>query len=76
MRQGTERPITVSEGTNTIVGVDSSLIAHAVDEIVSGRGKRGRIPDGWDGRAGERIADAILQLASGVPAPRTAGPRA
>jgi UDP-N-acetylglucosamine 2-epimerase (non-hydrolysing) len=76
MRQGTERPITVSEGTNVIVGIDVDGIGHAVDEILAGRGKRGRVPEGWDGRAAERVADAILRLLSGEPPPRTAGPRA
>jgi UDP-N-acetylglucosamine 2-epimerase (non-hydrolysing) len=76
MRQGTERPITVSEGTNVIVGVDADLIGRTVDTILAGRGKRGRIPEGWDGRAGERVADAILRLVTGEPPPRTSGPRA
>jgi UDP-N-acetylglucosamine 2-epimerase (non-hydrolysing) len=56
MRANTERPITVEQGTNTLVGRDRALILHCVDEILAGRGKRGRIPEGWDGRAGTRIA--------------------
>jgi UDP-N-acetylglucosamine 2-epimerase (non-hydrolysing) len=76
MRGGTERPITVSEGTNTVVGLDVAKIAAAVDEIVHGGGKRGRAPEGWDGRAGERVADAIDALLAGDPPPKTAGPRA
>jgi UDP-N-acetylglucosamine 2-epimerase (non-hydrolysing) len=76
MRHGTERPITVSEGTNVIVGVDVDVIERTVDAILAGRGKRGRIPDGWDGRAAERVADAIVRLLSGDPPPRSAGPRA
>lgn len=76
LRNGTERPITVTEGSNTIVGLDSSKVALAVDEIVAGRGKRGRVPDGWDGAAGERCADAIEAFLRGTPPPRTAGPRA
>jgi UDP-N-acetylglucosamine 2-epimerase (non-hydrolysing) len=76
MREGTERPITVSEGTNTIVGLDTRRIAHEVGEIVAGRGKGGRIPEGWDGHAAVRIVDAIESLLRGDPKPKTEGPRA
>jgi UDP-N-acetylglucosamine 2-epimerase (non-hydrolysing) len=57
MRENTERPITVEEGTNTIVGRDRVLTARLVDEILAGGGKHGRSPELWDGRAAERIAD-------------------
>jgi UDP-N-acetylglucosamine 2-epimerase (non-hydrolysing) len=76
MRQGTERPITITEGTNTIVGLDAELIAREIDAIMAGCNKRGRIPEGWDGKTGERIADAIEALIAGTPPPKTAGPRA
>ena len=76
LRGGTERPITVTEGTNEVVGLDVPKIAAAVDAIVSGKGKQGRVPDGWDGRAGERVADAIEAFLKGTPPPRTKGPRA
>lgn len=56
MRENTERPITVEQGTNTLVGRDRSLILRLVDEILLGGGKRGRSPELWDGRAAERIA--------------------
>jgi UDP-N-acetylglucosamine 2-epimerase (non-hydrolysing) len=56
MRSGTERPITVDEGTNTIVDRDRALTLRLVDEILAGGGKRGRTPELWDGRAAERIA--------------------
>jgi UDP-N-acetylglucosamine 2-epimerase (non-hydrolysing) len=56
MRESTERPITVDEGTNTIVGRDAALTLRLVDEILAGGGKRGRVPELWDGRAAERIA--------------------
>jgi UDP-N-acetylglucosamine 2-epimerase (non-hydrolysing) len=56
MRENTERPITVDEGTNTLVGRDRALIAAAVDEILRDGGKRGRRPELWDGRAAPRIA--------------------
>ena len=56
LRENTERPITVEQGTNTLVGRDRASILGAVTEILAGGGKRGRIPDLWDGHAAERIA--------------------
>ena len=76
MRSGTERPVTVLEGTNTVVGLDPSKIAQEVDAILEGRGKQGTVPEGWDGRAAERIVDAVEAFLAGMPPPRTAGARA
>ena len=59
MRENTERPITVEQGTNTMVGRDRQAILAGVAEILAGGGKRGRIPELWDGRAGERIASHL-----------------
>jgi UDP-N-acetylglucosamine 2-epimerase (non-hydrolysing) len=60
MRENTERPITVEEGTNTVVGTDPALIRSAFERIMKdGGGKAGRIPEGWDGRAAVRIAAVI-----------------
>lgn len=59
MRENTERPITVSQGTNTVVGRDRTRIAACVEDIVATGGKRGRVPELWDGHAGERIADHL-----------------
>jgi UDP-N-acetylglucosamine 2-epimerase (non-hydrolysing) len=56
LRRNTERPITVLQGTNTLVGRDRNAITRAVEEILSGRGKRGRVPELWDGRSADRIA--------------------
>jgi UDP-N-acetylglucosamine 2-epimerase (non-hydrolysing) len=56
LRENTERPITVEQGTNTLVGRDRARILRLVDEILSTGGKRGRAPELWDGRAAERIA--------------------
>ncbi len=56
LRENTERPITVVEGTNTLVGRDRDLILAAVNDVLSGAGKRGRRPEYWDGHAAERIA--------------------
>jgi UDP-N-acetylglucosamine 2-epimerase (non-hydrolysing) len=59
LRENTERPITVSQGTNTVVGLDPARIAEETRKILGGAGKRGRLPEGWDGHAAERIVDAI-----------------
>ncbi len=56
IRENTERPITIEQGTNTLVGCDARAIRQGVDEILSGAGKTGRVPEFWDGRAAERIA--------------------
>jgi len=59
LRENTERPITVEEGTNTIVGTDPARIRAAFDEAMTGSGKRGRAPALWDGHAAERIVAVI-----------------
>lgn len=61
MRPNTERPITVDEGTNTLVGADRGRILAAVDDVLRTGGKRGRIPEYWDGKAAPRIADHMAQ---------------
>jgi UDP-N-acetylglucosamine 2-epimerase (non-hydrolysing) len=59
MRDNTERPVTVSEGTNTIVGRDRHRVLSCVDDILNAGGKRGRQPELWDGHAAERIAEHL-----------------
>lgn len=67
LRENTERPITVDEGTNTLVGRDARAIRDGVAAILAGQGKRGRTPQNWDGRAAERIAaDLYRWLAAGA----------
>jgi peptidoglycan/xylan/chitin deacetylase (PgdA/CDA1 family) len=56
LRENTERPITVEQGTNTVVGRDRKAILRCVTTSSAGRGKRGRVPEYWDGHAAERIA--------------------
>ncbi len=60
LRENTERPITLSEGTNTIVGTDPKAIMACAEDILATGGKGGRIPELWDGHASERIANILL----------------
>lgn len=59
LRDSTERPITVEQGTNTIVGTDPVAIQRAHASIMNGSDKAGRQPELWDGAAAERIAAII-----------------
>lgn len=59
MRDSTERPITVVEGTNTLVGTSAVRIVSGVRQLLSGDGKGGRVPRLWDGETSERIAKII-----------------
>lgn len=56
LRDNTERPVTVSEGTNHVVGTDPGTIHEVFNLILSNGGKAGRRPELWDGHAAERIA--------------------
>lgn len=56
LRDNTERPITVEQGTNTVVGTDPTRILANVRQIIVSGGKSGRVPERWDGQAAERIA--------------------
>jgi UDP-N-acetylglucosamine 2-epimerase (non-hydrolysing) len=60
LRETTERPITVEEGSNTVVGFDPARILAAADDALSGRCRRGRLPPLWDGHAGERVISILL----------------
>lgn len=60
LRENTERPITVEQGTNTIVGSDPDLIRSAVREVLLTGGKAGLVPEKWDGNAAARIRDVIV----------------
>ncbi len=61
LRENTERPITVSEGTNVLVGRDAALIQAAVSQAMRGEGKRGRRPHLWDGKAAERTVEILIR---------------
>ncbi|MCP5056929.1 MAG: UDP-N-acetylglucosamine 2-epimerase (non-hydrolyzing) [bacterium] len=59
LRENTERPVTVTQGTNQIVGRDPDTIRAEVRKILDGSAKQGRIPDLWDGGAAGRIVDQL-----------------
>jgi len=62
LRDSTERPETVSVGTNELLGIDPSALAPAFRTLFNGGWKRGTTPSKWDGRAGERIAAHLHDL--------------
>src|SRR5471032_41834 len=64
LRDNTERPVTVDDGTNTVAGTAPETILALARNILETGGKRGRIPEYWDGHAAGRIADATLQWLS------------
>lgn len=61
LRESTERPITVKEGTNQIVGTEPEKIVLAARAILSSERRPGRVPHLWDGNASQRIVDILLR---------------
>jgi UDP-N-acetylglucosamine 2-epimerase (non-hydrolysing) len=59
IRDNTERPVTVTIGTNILVGQDMNRLRAEVGRILAGNPKRGQVPPLWDGKAAERIAKVI-----------------
>lgn len=59
IRENTERPVTVDEGTNVLAGTQPDAIIAAAQRVLRGQGKQGRRPHLWDGRAAERIVDIL-----------------
>jgi UDP-N-acetylglucosamine 2-epimerase (non-hydrolysing) len=62
LRENTERPVTVTEGTNTVVGVDPQRIVAEARAILDGNGKQGRRPEFWDGHAAARILEVLAEV--------------
>jgi UDP-N-acetylglucosamine 2-epimerase (non-hydrolysing) len=62
LRSNTERPVTVSQGTNILVGQNRDALRTELSKILDGKQKQGSIPPLWDGRAGERIAGILSKL--------------
>lgn len=61
LRKNTERPVTVTDGTNYLIGTDPQKIVKTAEKILCGRGKKGSIPRFWDGKAGERIIAEVIK---------------
>jgi len=61
LRENTERPVTISEGTNRLVGVDPCNILTALAQVLGEDLPGGRSPELWDGRAAMRIVDILQQ---------------
>jgi len=70
LRESTERPVTVTLGTNAVVGTDPNRILAAARRALNGDWPRGILPEGWDGHAAERIA-AVLCAERPTLAPRS-----
>jgi UDP-N-acetylglucosamine 2-epimerase (non-hydrolysing) len=62
MRSNTERPVTVSQGTNVLIGQNADKLHYELTRILEGKAKAGAIPPLWDGHAGERIAEILCGL--------------
>ena len=61
LRENTERPVTVTEGTNYLIGTDTRKIFETVSLILEGKDKDARIPKYWDGNAGDRIIKVLVE---------------
>jgi UDP-N-acetylglucosamine 2-epimerase (non-hydrolysing) len=64
LRENTERPITQTEGSNTLVGRDPERFHRAIEALWQGSYRTGRCPDLWDGQAGRRVARAVASFLS------------
>jgi UDP-N-acetylglucosamine 2-epimerase (non-hydrolysing) len=62
MRDSTERPETISLGTNVLIGTDPAALAPGLAPLFEGTWKKGTIPDKWDGRTAPRIVSALERL--------------
>lgn len=65
MRPNTERPVTVTEGTSTLVGSDAEKLRVHLNEVLNNTYKQGKCPDLWDGKAAERIAQILVNEYAG-----------
>jgi UDP-N-acetylglucosamine 2-epimerase (non-hydrolysing) len=62
LRPNTERPVTVTLGTNELIPFDEKLIESKIESVENGTYKKGQIPPMWDGKATERIVKVVSEL--------------
>jgi UDP-N-acetylglucosamine 2-epimerase (non-hydrolysing) len=64
LRNSTERPETIEQGTNELIGTDPAALKPALDKLFAGEWKKGVVPPLWDGKTGERIVATLERLLS------------
>ncbi len=62
LRDNTERPETVTIGSNELIGTDPKAIKPAMEKLFSGKWKKGAIPEKWDGKTAERIVAVLVKI--------------
>jgi UDP-N-acetylglucosamine 2-epimerase (non-hydrolysing) len=62
LRDNTERPETIMEGTNELIGTDPKSIQPAMEKLFSGNWEIGSIPDKWDGKTAKRIVAQLIVI--------------
>ncbi len=68
LRGSTERPETVTIGTNELIGTDPAALGPVLERLFAGDWKKGAIPEKWDGKTAPRIVMALEHILSGTPA--------
>jgi UDP-N-acetylglucosamine 2-epimerase (non-hydrolysing) len=63
LRDNTERPETITIGTNELLGTNPKALAPSMKKLFDGKWKKGGLPEKWDGRTAERIVEVLINLA-------------
>jgi UDP-N-acetylglucosamine 2-epimerase (non-hydrolysing) len=62
LRNSTERPETVTLGTNELLGTSAAALAPAFERLFAGNWKKGSVPENWDGKSGARIVEVLERI--------------